>query len=157
METPALNDEAPVMNLLRSRQGGGPAVAQLRVISDIAALEKLATLGGMLAGASSVDLELPGMGQEELSHWQAMINRQLAACGCKEGGIFLVTSLAVYGPYLLLHPQGLALSGWAKLGYGLGIAFVAGAAGKVIGLLRARKLLKRIISRLKIEYGLKAI
>jgi hypothetical protein len=151
VEPPAHNHEVPIMDQINRSQGGETRAARLSIVTDFSALEKLATLRGMFLGATSVQLELCGMGKEEQRPWQAKINRQLAACGCKEGGISVVISLAVYCAYLFLSPIKPDLSGWGTLGFGFGIALIAGAAGKLIGLLRARAILRGTILRLRIE------
>jgi hypothetical protein len=152
----AHNENAPIMDPVRSRQAVDRTVAQARIITDIAELEDLATLRVMAMNPSPVNLDIPLMSKEELNHWQSIINRQLSVCGCREGSLFLATSLGVFGTYLLLRPPGgPILSSWTKFGMGFSIAFIGATAGKLIGLLRARKLLKTTINQLRSEYGLK--
>jgi hypothetical protein len=122
---------------------------QIRVITDIAELDKLTSLRAISINPSAVSLNLASIRTEESRHWQTIINRHLSACGCKEGGLFVISVVGAYIAYLSLHHSGTALQGWTSWGLGFGIACAGAALGKSTGLLRARWLLRRAVRQLK--------
>lgn len=129
----------------RNRSAISPAAP--RRITDTFQLDELATLQGTLAGYT-VDLRLPGMDAPELQTWQNAINRDRAACGCREGAVFLLVCEALYASGVLLHFFMRGTSTRSQLGVGLAIAFGAAPMGKLFGLLRARLRLRRTIREL---------
>jgi hypothetical protein len=141
------------MDLLSQNKNSGRTPARTCTVTDLSALERLASWRGMFEGVSHVNLELCGLGKEELNRWQSAVNRQLTACGCKEGSFFVASSLLGYGAFLGLHASVPVLSVGAKLSYGICVALVAGAVGKLLGLLRARRILGKLVSQLSADYA----
>ena len=125
--------------------------ARLNKITKMAELDELTTWPWAPISRALVTLELPNMNEERVEYWQSNINQHLSACGCKEGQIFVAGFLGGYVLYLFLHPSPLGLSGWGKILAGLGVTFLGALVGKVVGLSRAKILLRRTIRRLKVE------
>jgi hypothetical protein len=134
------------MSTTHDNKAGSPRPAS--TISDLTQLEGIISIRGMLIG-SSVELDLNGLDPDESVHWESAINQRLSACGCKEGAMSMVAFVAAYVAYLLISDSRVALSGWQEAAVGFGIACGGAVFGKLIGLLRARWLLRRSVHELR--------
>lgn len=117
-------------------------------ITDASQLAELVARRGLFSPSQQVVLELRGLPGAERERWEVLLNRRLSACGCGDGAILMILSLAGYAAYLVFGP-GEAPGFWAAAGIGLAIAMVATLVGKIAGLVRARMLLTRAIRNLE--------
>jgi hypothetical protein len=151
MEAPViLRRVRPVVKRRHDSEAGGkgePVGAKGRIVMDVSDLQKLVSLSIIMLASVSVNLQIEGMRTEDILRWQTKINRQLMACGCKEGGLFMAVTLVGYIGYLSLYPANLAA--WEECTIGLGIAVATGAVGKLLGLLRAREHLRRTVDEVR--------
>jgi hypothetical protein len=119
------------------------AGAEYRVVRNVSDLERFANLTTIMLTSYSVELQFEAVRSEDLLRWQADLNRQLKACGCKSGGLLASMALTAYVVYLVLHLANLAT--WTECTVGLGVVVVAGAVGKLLGLVHARSRLRKTI------------
>jgi hypothetical protein len=117
-------------------------------VSSLTELEKLATIRSLAPGQHSVTLDIPGLEPAEADFWQATFNRYLSACGCKEGGLLAIIS-AITCVIYFSYDRGAVPSGWLRWPLCLATVCIVSTIGKVLGLLRAKFLLKKNIQKLK--------
>lgn len=119
---------------------GGPAT-----ISDLATLDQAIAWRWLLRLEPVIELRLPELTSGDRERLQSDIDSKASVCGCAEGGI--ATAVALLG-YLLAVSTGAwrpGVSTTAMIFIGLGVAMGAGMIGKFIGLLRARRGLRRTL------------
>jgi len=122
------------------------------VISDWTDVERLLqrTQLWRLERAAQVMLQTDRLAPEEGQRFEARLNRHADACGCGESGMVSIAALLAFGAYSFLSS---ARSLGSLLLYGIVTFVLAGAAGKLVGLLRAkhrfRKELRALAERLK--------
>jgi hypothetical protein len=92
-------------------------------------------------------LELETLTAAENRYWTGRLNAAYRACGCPEASLGLVSGLGAYLFYLA-GTRGFSASGWAEAGIGLLVAGASSAAGKLIGIIRARATFGRSLRRL---------
>lgn len=145
------------MRVTVNPQTASRGTADRQVVTRASQLLELATLRSLLLHPLAVDLNLPNMDRAEQTRWQSRINQQRSACGCREGGISLIASLALYFTWLWLYPPQSPLTRWDKVGIGFAVACLGAGMGKLLGLLRATRALRETIRQIEIRSELKAM
>jgi len=132
---------------------GGKGQHQPRAITSVTELEKLISSHRIFLADETVSLDLEGMPADSNRQWQDLVNSELTACGCREGGFLAVVFLIVYTLFLLFSGSASAMSGLSKALFGLGIAVGGTVIGKLLGLHLARRRLVRTVSQLRAVVG----
>lgn len=120
------------------------------IISRSDQLPSLLTARPSFLPGGSVRLRLPELDELERGQWEKRLSDLRGACGCKSGAVSLLAFLALCG---LLAGTGVVGVTPLKLALLLPGAFVAGAAGKLGGLLVSRIRLRRTVAMLRRRLG----
>lgn len=108
--------------------------------------------GARPSGTANVRIESDAVPRERAQAWQKSLNRDYNACGCDTGSVGILVGAAGYLAWLALRPGGLARLGWGDLWLGLGVLVAVTAAGKLAGLLAARRRIKATIREIESEW-----
>lgn len=114
-------------------------------------LEAVAKSRNLLFPGLSFRLEVPDLTEAERARWERRINRYSSVCGCKSSAWFLTIAVIGYLGFLLLAPDTMVPQGWSRLSWGVGVVFIAGLIGKLIGLLAGSILLRRTLRSLRLR------
>jgi hypothetical protein len=95
-----------------------------------------------------IELDAPELTADEHDRWQKLLERSYNACGCELGAAALVAAFPLLA--VLFATGALGLSLFTPLGLVVFVAAPIAAAilGKLVGVLRARRRLKRAIGDL---------
>lgn len=101
---------------------------------------------------TSVVIAIDGMSHSDQAHWQAVLNRSAASCGCAEGRRGVVLALAAYAGLAAVGT--LPASGAMDHVLGAAGAGLAGALlGKLRGLIGARHRFRHSAASLAVRLG----
>jgi hypothetical protein len=90
-------------------------------------------------------LDIPSISPSARCYWEAIINRCLDACGCREGQLLAMIALATYVPAALFARGRDGLSMLLVTMVGLAVVIAAMLAGKLLGLLLAQYRLRKVV------------
>lgn len=90
-----------------------------------------------------VDIE--GVSEADARSWEAQLSRYYFACGCEVASVVLLVALAGYLVAISQGPGGLSASTWHDAVRGALVGFAATVAGKVLGLVHARRRLRATV------------
>lgn len=88
-------------------------------------------------GRTSFKLEVDGIPPDAAQYWEERLERYYTACGCETGSAFMLATLLSY--IVVLGANGFGTLQWRDLGVGLALTTIAAIAGKIVGLLYARR------------------
>jgi hypothetical protein len=120
--------------------------SQARVIANMDDLNEAIRWRSILQTQQPLEFHLPGLSPDQLTFWQSTINRLITACGCVEGAMGGATFLGIF--LLYLETEVPSLNRWDQVGIGFGLFCGGLLIGKLIGMLRARILLRQSMQRL---------
>ena len=118
-----------------------------RVVTNLSELHRVASWRTLPRRPLSVSLRLAPLGADASDRWEYLLNQRLAACGCGEGSVAMLSTVT------LLLGYRVATSGWSALNGGfvlraLGIGVLAALVAKLVALLNAQLRLSRIVRAL---------
>jgi hypothetical protein len=124
-----------------------PEPPQITALSDIVALQ---SWGKILTSYHKVKIAIPGLDSARAQKWEAAINEQIPACGCREGKIAVVASLAAYvlGAFFI--------KGWATrhiVWTGLIVLWLSASTGKLLGMAMARQRLRVLVRNILSDFA----
>lgn len=119
-----------------------PISGEDRTITSCEELRQL-TQESMFLESRPVRLALAGLENSASEKLENRLNRYLLACGCTEGKILSLLALAAYIAFLVANDEG--PKGWMAFVLGFLATGIAGIAGKIAGLLRARRQIRKVI------------
>jgi hypothetical protein len=120
-----------------------------RIIASWSALDDLAMKARRAMVLPPVELHLPGLSPPQAAHWQSVLNQHIAACGCQEGQIAALSSVALYVVWLVLCPSSPTLTTVHAIAIAFAVACVGALLGKTVGLWHARNRLRDAIRGLR--------
>ena len=84
--------------------------------------------------------------------WEAHLSRLQGACGCEQGGVGLLAGVAVYAIYLFARPDGIDGLDSFDIWAGVAVLCVSTSLGKVLGLRRARRELRKAVREIRSQW-----
>lgn len=118
-------------------------------VLSLTELEELARWTNFMSGPDQIEMQLPGLTEDENQHYQGEMNRYLAVCGCGEGKALLGLLVAGYVLFLWLRPAGFQGAGWAEFGTGFALACAGAMVGKAFGLMAARRRMNVLLTEVR--------
>lgn len=139
-------------------QGAAGSVVAADDGRRIASIDELVALGRVplilsLAPEAPLTLAMTELSNPETHRWEARLNREWTACGCREGEIASMLGIAAYCSAAALGVAPIAASTWGHAGLAALSAVAAAAVGKLVGrgrsLARFRRLTTSLAARLQ--------
>lgn len=93
-------------------------------------------------------LHFEELSSEETEYWEGRINRHSLACGCPQGAIAVILTSVCFISYLVLRPFGFYVT-WIDGIMALGLFFISGGIGRIIGLKVNREKFRQAIIELR--------
>jgi hypothetical protein len=97
-------------------------------------------------------IEGNGASAERLRMWESQLSRLQGACGCEQGAVGLFAGLGIYLLFLLLRTGGWGHPGRREFWIGVAVIVSTTSVGKLLGLLLARRKLRRAIKEIQAEW-----
>lgn len=101
---------------------------------------------------AQVDLQVEGMSPRRVETWERQLTRLQSPCGCDQGAAGLLLGAIGYPLYLALRPGGWGHPASHELWIGVCVIFLTTSLGKAMGILMARRRLRRVIREIQTEW-----
>jgi hypothetical protein len=139
---PSLPSEGPLRRSVGMSYSDSPTITNLRQ------LEAIAGPGQMLRRPHAIRLALSGLSKPDLAKWEAAINANLRACGCIEGAVILLVSLAASTTYYFWSERSDLT--WEFAGGAILISMLLAVFGKGVVLLRTQRNLGDLVKKMHV-------
>ncbi|HEU4730019.1 MAG TPA: hypothetical protein VFT22_19110 [Kofleriaceae bacterium] len=84
--------------------------------------------------------------------WEQQLSRLHSSCGCDQGAAGLLVGGIGYLLFMLVRRGGWASPGWHDLWVACGVMLVTTSMGKLIGIVSARRRLRRLVEHIQAEW-----